>query len=146
MLKRLLLTATVAGIVVGLGIAQQPSRIVNIPVPRTPADSGKAMYTNFCAPCHGVDGRGDGPVAGSLNQAPTDLTILAKSNQGKYPMNHVLAVLNFGVVTPAHGTGDMPVWGLTLTHVNGPSDVSAGQERALRINNLAKYVETLQAK
>ncbi len=26
-------------------------------------DNGKQMYASYCASCHGVDGRGNGPVA-----------------------------------------------------------------------------------
>ncbi|MBS0560186.1 MAG: CopD family protein [Proteobacteria bacterium] len=35
---------------------------------------GQQIYGAHCAPCHGVDGRGDGPRAASLPVPPTDLT------------------------------------------------------------------------
>jgi mono/diheme cytochrome c family protein len=37
-------------------------------------DSARLNYKKFCAPCHGVAGRGDGPGAGSLPVRPADHT------------------------------------------------------------------------
>jgi mono/diheme cytochrome c family protein len=34
---------------------------------------GAVLYAAYCGGCHGVDGRGDGPVARTLNLAPTSL-------------------------------------------------------------------------
>ena len=34
-----------------------------IPVKKTTPTDGKQMYTSYCAPCHGVDGKGHGPAA-----------------------------------------------------------------------------------
>jgi mono/diheme cytochrome c family protein len=34
---------------------------------------GAVLYAAYCGGCHGFDGRGDGPVARTLNLAPTDL-------------------------------------------------------------------------
>jgi len=38
---------------------------------------GRMVYTENCAMCHGVEGRGDGPVGLTLNPRPADLTIHA---------------------------------------------------------------------
>jgi mono/diheme cytochrome c family protein len=40
----------------------------------TPLQSGKAVYEQRCAYCHGASGRGDGPVATSLHPRPLDFT------------------------------------------------------------------------
>ncbi len=37
--------------------------------------AGEALYQERCLPCHGVSGRGDGPVGLSLNPRPADLTL-----------------------------------------------------------------------
>ncbi len=37
---------------------------------------GKALFTQYCVPCHGQDGRGDGPAAGSLKPSPRNFTRL----------------------------------------------------------------------
>ncbi|MFQ5915161.1 MAG: c-type cytochrome [Nitrospinota bacterium] len=38
------------------------------------AEKGKALYTQYCAACHGATGKGDGPGAAALNPKPRDLT------------------------------------------------------------------------
>jgi hypothetical protein len=91
---------------------------------------------------HGVDGRGHGPVAPALKVAPTDLSLLARNNSGKFPATHIVAVLQNGSALPAHGTALMPVWGPIFGRMN----VSNQQERQLRITNVSRYLETLQVK
>jgi mono/diheme cytochrome c family protein len=142
MLKRLLVTAFIATLAVGMSYADQSTSKVTIPVTRTPATSGKQMYVNYCAPCHGVDGRGQGPVAPALKASPTDLTVLSRNNHGKFPDTHVVNVLQNGAEIPSHGTVEMPVWGPIL----GKMNVTNNQDRLLRISNLSRYLDTLQAK
>ena len=142
MLKRLLFVAMAATIALTVSYADQSKSSVVIPVGKTDPTDGKQMYTSYCAPCHGVDGRGSGPVASSLKVQPTDLTGLAKSNHGKYPDTHVVSVMRFGTDVRAHGSAEMPVWGPilgTLSKVNP-------QENQLRATNLTRYLETLQVK
>jgi len=142
MLKRLLVTAFTAMLAVGIGYADQSNAKVTIPVNKTAATSGKQMYASYCAPCHGVDGRGQGPVASALKTPPTDLTVLSKNNRVKLPDTHIYAVLQNGVEIPSHGSTEMPIWGPIL----GKMDVGNPQERMLRISNLSRYLETIQAK
>lgn len=56
------------------------------PTPATPVSiaAGKATYKLYCAPCHGNNGRGDGPAAASLNPKPADHTssLLLKETDG----------------------------------------------------------------
>lgn len=46
------------------------------PLKMTPAvlSEGRRLFAANCASCHGADGRGDGPLAKTLNPPPTDLT------------------------------------------------------------------------
>lgn len=46
---------------------------------------GEAEYRDSCAVCHGVDGRGDGPLADELQKRPTDLTRLFQKSGGAFP-------------------------------------------------------------
>jgi mono/diheme cytochrome c family protein len=142
MLKSLLLTTLAAALTVGLGYADQATSKVVIPVNKTSPTSGKQMYTSYCAPCHGVDGKGRGPAAVALKSQPADLTVLSRNNHGKYPDTHVVSVLQFGSEIQAHGSADMPVWGPILGHIDHTND----QARQLRISNLSHYIESIQAK
>ena len=142
MLKRLLFLVMAASVVMALSFADQPSSKLIIPVNKTNPTDGKQMYTSYCAPCHGMDGRGHGPAASALKTPPTDLTGLAKSNHGKYPDTHVIAVMRFGADLPAHGSAEMPVWG----DIFGKMNKTNPQEKELRANNLNRYLETLQVK
>jgi mono/diheme cytochrome c family protein len=142
MLKPLFFASVAAALVLTMGYADQPKGKLVIPAPKTDPTNGKLMFTSYCAPCHGADGRGNGPVASALKAQPTDLTGLAKANHGKYPDNHIVAVLRFGTDVNAHGSAQMPVWGTIFAKM---SKVSS-QERDLRTANLSRYLESIQAR
>lgn len=141
MLKSLLVTAVAATLAVSLSFADQSQSKVVIPVNKTAPNNGKEMYKNYCAPCHGADGKGSGPVASSLKARPTDLTELTKNNNGKFPDTHIVAILQFGSDVPSHGSATMPVWGPILGTMNRANI----QDKQLRISNLTRYLQTLQA-
>ena len=109
-----------------------------VPVTHTQPTSGKQMFDNYCAACHGNDGKGRGPAVEFLKAAPPDLTTMAKRNKGKFPATDFAAVLHFGTGSRAHGTLDMPLWG-DVFRSRGGNGVAA-----IRVNNLAAYVESIQ--
>ncbi len=45
-----------------------------LPATQRTIENGQVYYGYYCVFCHGVDGRGDGPVGRSYTPAPTDLT------------------------------------------------------------------------
>ena len=110
------------------------------PARRTSSSSGGEMYRAYCAACHGLGGKGDGPVGTALKSAPTDLTQLAKRNAGKFPELQVFGAINGDVQVPAHGSKDMPVWGVVFRGM-GDNGVTGAQ---LRIRNLTRYIKSLQ--
>ena len=146
MLRSLFFAALALTIAAGIGYAadQSTARKVVIPVSMTPATNGKQMYVSYCAPCHGVDGRGQGPVAVALKKPPSDLALLSKNNGGKYPSARIVSVLQFGTPDSSHGSAEMPVWGPVLGVLDKTNNEQTA--RALRISNLSRYLETLQAK
>ena len=68
---------------------------------------GQRTYERACSSCHGLDGRGDGPVASSLKIRPTNLTLLAKRNGAAY------AILN-REVTEHEPYADLALHGETI--------------------------------
>jgi len=126
----------------GTGLAQtSEKKIEKVPVVHSNPSSGKQMFKDYCAVCHGADGKGGGPAAEALKTAPPDLTTMAKQYGEKSVALKVEAALEFGAKSKAHGTSEMPVWGPLFSATDKNQ-----QEVAMRIGNLAKYVETLQQK
>lgn len=115
-----------------------------VPIQRTSWASGKQMFDEYCAACHGLKANGTGPAASACKSKPADLTVLAKQNGGKFPYNHFYAVLQFGSLlpTPAHGSADMPVW-MPLFYSLDEEHKAIGEQR---MHNIASYVASLQAK
>jgi len=108
--------------------------------PPTYVPSGQQIYQQFCAACHGLDAKGNGPTASRLKTPPPDLTTLAKRNMGKFPYDYVAGVLRFGPGPSAHGSSDMPVWGPIFQIID------KNNERAIRqrIKNVSDYLASLQ--
>jgi mono/diheme cytochrome c family protein len=116
--------------------------IKSVPATYTSPAAGKEMYDSYCASCHGVDGKGDGPAAPALKMPATNLTALSARNRGTFPATHVAAVIQGSAMTPAHGSKEMPVWGPIFLTMGGHSSAQA----QLRIRNLTNYLESIQVK
>jgi mono/diheme cytochrome c family protein len=74
-------------------------------------DVGEMEYLSSCAPCHGRNANGKGPLADQLRVEPIDLRQLAKMNGGVFPMNAVYEKIDGRQEVKAHGTREMPIWG-----------------------------------
>lgn len=105
--------------------------------------TGKALYRRFCASCHGVEGRGDGPVAGSLKVEVPNLTLIARRARGVYPRDRIARVIDGSHVVAAHGTRTMPIWGQEFNRWAQDQKVSKADARMI-IVRLADYVWLLQ--
>jgi mono/diheme cytochrome c family protein len=141
MLKRVLLLACVPALLCVISFAQQ-KEVKHVPVKPTSAASGKQMYDNYCAVCHGTNGRGGGPAAEALKTAPTNLTILSQKEGGKFPAAHVASAIRGDINVPAHGSKDMPIWGNLFWHMSQGHE----GEVQLRVANLTNHIESLQVK
>jgi mono/diheme cytochrome c family protein len=122
-------------------------------------DIGKAEYQSSCASCHGADGKGKGPVSEQLKVPPSDLTTLAKNNNGVFPTNAVRETIYGSKTIAAHGTREMPIWGerfnpiVNLPHSVDPSYWKmAGPEQSpevvvrRRIDAVTDYLSRIQQK
>jgi mono/diheme cytochrome c family protein len=122
--------------------ASQQKEIRHVPVKATSPALGHEMYAAYCAVCHGVDGQGRGPAADALKVPPPDLTMLARKNGGTYPSDHVRSAIEGDLRLAAHGSKEMPVWGSLFWQMSQ----GHSSEVQLRVTNLNRYIESLQAK
>ena len=101
--------------------------------------AGRDSFQQYCAPCHGTSGKGDGPVASALRSRPSDLTTLARQGGGAFPGERVRNfVTGTGRTPAAHGTTEMPIWGQMFRAFESDARVRE------RIGNLVAYVESIQ--
>jgi mono/diheme cytochrome c family protein len=81
------------------------------PVRAGEADSGRALYLQYCSSCHGQDGKGKGPVSQDLKVKAPDLTALKKNNKGAFPLARVMSSIDGSRKVRGHGDPVMPIWG-----------------------------------
>lgn len=74
-------------------------------------DFGKIEYESNCASCHGLSGKGDGPLSDVFRNKAPDLSTLSKRNEGVFPAQRVYEVIDGRKEVEAHGPRTMPVWG-----------------------------------
>ena|ERR1051326_1120692 len=114
--------------------AQQPKK------PAAHSLDGAVLFQHYCASCHGAGGEGNGPVAPALKVSVPNLTLLTK-HAGEFPRQRVRNILE-GTESPVpHGSQKMPVWGPVFHEIDADQDLGH-----VRIDNVVKYVESLQKK
>lgn len=107
----------------------------------TQVTTGGEVYRTYCATCHGTAGRGDGPLAASMNKKPANLTEIAKRNGGVFPTELVFKTIDGRTPVRGHGGPDMPVWGDAFAKSREAGD----QERVKSvIQSLVDYLDSIQ--
>jgi len=141
MSKSAVWAATLAAVLCGIGFGQNKqsdkdaTRLID-------SIQGANLYKAYCAVCHGANAKGDGPMAKSLKLAPSDLTRISAKNGGMFPLAKVRRIIAGEETLPAgHGNREMPTWGPIFSQVAWDQDLGR-----VRIDNLARYLESLQAK
>ena len=137
--RKFVSTLGLVGLLAAVAVAQPKVQTV-VPKDVSPAN-GKAMFMEYCAACHGPDGKGGGPAAAALKKAPADLTQLSSHNNGKFPDVRVSRYIEGMDTVQAHGTRDMPIWGDVFKSLNAGTAAAT-----MRVSNLTDYVKSLQAK
>jgi mono/diheme cytochrome c family protein len=136
--------AVIGVLLAGLVFAAAPrvaaQQVKTEPIQAPSGVDGAGTFKAYCAQCHGLTGRGDGPAAKALKTPPADLTLIAKRHNGQFPSSNVRGSIAGDPATPAHGTREMPMWGPVFRSVENPSVTE------LRLSNLVKYLEQLQQK
>ena len=109
------------------------------------APSGAEDFATFCAACHGVSGRGDGPAAAGLDRRPADLTGLSARNGGAFPGTRVMAKI-WGHTGGQDGTSQMPEFGPllqgALVHYDGGDGIAT--PTPVRLVAIAEHLRVLQ--
>lgn len=110
-------------------------------------DAGKREFQRSCATCHGMDAKGNGPAAASLNVKPADLTQLSKKHGGVFLFWRVYEKINGKDEAPIreHGTREMPIWGerFRIESLRGEDQQMGVRGRLL---SLVYYLESIQEK
>lgn len=101
---------------------------------------GPDLFRAHCAACHGLDAKGDGPVAATLKAKPSDLTLLAKGNGGKFPSVRIEKFISGDEhALQMRGSREMPVWGPIFHQIEEDQDFGN-----VRLHNLIEYLKTIQ--
>jgi mono/diheme cytochrome c family protein len=136
---RLAPIAYLRAVTLALGIASTPASA------QAGEPPGQALFQKRCASCHGVDAKGNGPVAQVLKVPTPDLTSISKRNSGTFPSARVVKIITFGGDMAAHGTRLMPVWGTIFSYERGGQRKGSLYSRRAVVE-LKRYLETIQEK
>jgi mono/diheme cytochrome c family protein len=117
------------------GVAQPGSPIALV--------GGAYSFRTYCASCHGVDAKGDGPLAENLRFHPPDLTLIAKRNGGEFPTEKVTQIVDGRKPLKGHGGTEMPVWGDALRNAETGYDEASVKAK---IRDVVDYLKTVQAR
>jgi mono/diheme cytochrome c family protein len=73
-------------------------------------NTGKLAYERYCASCHGISGKGDGPLAKLQPKPPADLSQLRSLHGGRFPSSVIFEKIDGRNEVAAHGPRTMPIW------------------------------------
>lgn len=104
------------------------------------ARKGRKIYVQLCVACHGPSGRGDGPAAPALKTPPADLTNISQKYNG-FPTDKIMVWIDGEKAATAHGTREMPVWGVKFRRTEGGEAGALGEVYAL-----TRYLQSIQKK
>jgi mono/diheme cytochrome c family protein len=106
--------------------------------------AGHILYLTYCQSCHGVEGRGDGPVSGSLRVPPADLTRLWERYGTPLDRGRVAAYIDGRQLFGGHRSGEMPIWGDEFFDDVPPTTPNVEGVKRRLIDVLVDYLEGLQ--
>jgi mono/diheme cytochrome c family protein len=106
---------------------------------------GKALFTQYCAACHGEDGKGAGPLSRRMENAPADLTLIARRNGDSFPRARIMSIIDGYARSDMTGPG-MPEFGALLEGDLIPFDSGDGIQTPTprKLVALLEYLETIQ--
>ncbi len=107
--------------------------------------TGQTLYLQNCVSCHGVGGKGDGPVAARLSTPPPDLTRIAARRDGVWPALEIMEILS-GYSRNILPREDMPIIVDLLDNEMSEFDTGNGEPILMptKLIAIANYLESLQ--
>ena len=105
---------------------------------------GELEFQNYCAVCHGVDGKGRGVMSKFLTVQPADLTQITRKNSGTFSFWQVYRIIDGREDVRGHGTRDMPIWGDRFRAQSGGNDAGSRAQAAGRLLGLVFYLQHIQ--
>ncbi len=115
------------------------------PLAAQDAGEGADLFEQFCASCHGIEARGDGPMAGVLTVKPKNLTQLRAGNDGIFPIARVVRRIDGRDPLVSHGS-PMPVYGHFFEGNDVAVKTASGQPilTSKPIVDLLAYLQSIQ--
>jgi len=110
---------------------------------KTLPTSGRELFLEHCAQCHGDDGTGNGRMAKVLNVTPADLTAIGKRANGHFPADRIVEIIRYGGNVTGHGPQDAPIWGKVFNKKGGGGTGGDAYSRRAVVE-LLKYLQTIQ--
>ena len=106
---------------------------------------GAELYERHCATCHGLEARGNGPMAPALIVQPSNLTTLTERHGGTFPVERIVMRIDGRDPLVSHGS-PMPVYGEFFAGTDLILKTETGQPvlTTQPIADLLAYLETLQ--
>lgn len=121
--------------------------LMPLPASAQDLDHGQEIFQQYCATCHGLDGKGSGPLTELMLEKPEDLTLLSANNEvepGTFPMLRIIHVIDGRTGVRAHG-GPMPTYGdIFMSEAVDRGRTGSVLETRGRILSLAMYLESIQ--
>ena len=130
-MQRLVIAAVAFGMIQGAAQAQD-------------VGAGAALYDAHCATCHGLEGRGNGPMAPALMLQPPPLNDLTVRH-GQFPVTRVVTRIYGRDPLVRHGS-PMPVYGPFFEGDDTPLKAETGQPimTSRAIVDLVAYLGVIQ--
>lgn len=104
------------------------------------AAAGEQSYKTYCAACHGKTAKGDGPLAKDMKVQPANLTQITKKNNGEFPFDMVVQIIDGRKPVPGHGSKEMPAWGDAFRTTDNEAQAME------RMQQLAHFIWSIQEK
>jgi mono/diheme cytochrome c family protein len=132
----------------GLGVALRAAAaamLIGSGVAAAEETTGRDAYLEYCASCHGPEGKGDGPMAAELKKKPANLTRLAQKHGSPLPKDRLLDFIDGRDMVRSHGSREMPVWGKRLIE-NVPPGAGTEAYKRGTLRAILDWIDTIQVR